>query len=118
MTTVFWVVTPHSLVHGYQCFRVTRCLHVQGREECGVGAVTLYKLVARKVVISSHRKRKRRGDINVGTYAQDYTVSQPRPHNLNNHCYGNLKLYEHFCVWTEEELQNTLQIISQLDTGS
>jgi hypothetical protein len=61
-----------------------------------------------KGVIYIHKKRKRRGHINVGIYAQDYTVSQPRSHTLNNHSYGNLKLYEHFCVWIEEELQNTL----------
>jgi hypothetical protein len=37
---VFWVVIPHSVVVGYQCFRGLWCLHLQGEvadvEENGI----------------------------------------------------------------------------------
>jgi hypothetical protein len=28
----FWVVMPHNVVTGYQCFRGSCCLHFQGEE--------------------------------------------------------------------------------------
>ena len=37
--TVFSAVTPCSLVHGYQCYRETCCLHFQGQSRQGTDAI-------------------------------------------------------------------------------
>lgn len=56
-TLISWVVTLGSLIHGYQCFRGTYCLH--------------------SVYGSNMFLRK------VGNYPQDYTVPQHRKSYLN-----------------------------------
>jgi hypothetical protein len=67
---VFWVVTPYSVVVGYQCFGSPCCFHLQGE---------LADMGENGIPATSHPEDEGSMDLrNVGILPQHFTASQSR----------------------------------------